>query len=135
MYTPFYTYRYNYAGINDLNVCFSYSAVLKLVGEVSKLHKVPIKLWIEERVTFKVIGDNVGKTKRVRDVQCDHQGKIMHMYSVLVARSHLPSLHLPHTGKVADLLHLPSISLLPCGDDIHDTKQILLLSPVSSLAT
>ena len=70
----------------------------------------------------------------MRDVRSDHQSEMLHMYSVLVARSRLPSLDLPHTGQVADVLSLPSSSLLPCGDDIQVLQKNLVVL-VSRLIT
>lgn len=77
---------------------------------MSKLHKVPIKQWIEDGITFKFIGDNVDKEKLVRNVRFDHRSEMLHMYSVLVARSRLPSVDLPHTGMVAFIVSSFSLS-------------------------
>ena len=72
-----------------MNVCISYTAVLQLVDDISKYHKDPIQQWIKDGATFKFIGDNIDKKKRVRDMRSDHQEKMIHMYSVLVSKSRL----------------------------------------------
>ena len=123
-----------YSHLNHVNICLSYTAVFQLIGEVSKLHKDPIHQWIKDGVTFKFIGDNVDKKKRVRDVRSDHQGEMLHMYSVLVARSCLPSLSLSQTGEVANLTSLPWVSFLPTQDDIQ-AVQSNLVALVSRLLT
>ena len=51
MSSNFIMQQYNisvYGRLNHVNVCVSYSAVLKLVGEIIKMHKMPVKQWIEE---------------------------------------------------------------------------------------
>ena len=58
-----------YTRLNHLNVSLSYNATLAAVTEVSKLHKVPLQQWIAEGVTFKFVGDNVDKSKEVRDIR------------------------------------------------------------------
>ena len=62
----------------------------------------------------------------MRDVRSDNQGKMLHMYSVLVARSRLPSSGLSHSGKVADLMALPWESFLPSSNDIEKVKSNLV---------
>ena len=72
-----------YTRLNHLNVTLSYSAVLKLVGDISKRHKAPIERWIREGASVKFIGDNVDKKRGVRDLRSDHHGEVKHMYSML----------------------------------------------------
>ena len=93
---------------------------------MSKLHKNPIQKWIKEGTTFKFIGNNVDKKRRVRDVRSDNQGEMLHMYSVLAARSRLPSSDLSHSGEVADLLSFTSKSFLPSSNDIEAVKSNLV---------
>lgn len=102
-----------YARLNHVNICASYLATLRLVEEVSKLHSVPIDRWISDDITFKFIGDNLDKKVGVRDVRTDHKGSMVHMYSLLAARSRLPPLDLSRTGQVADVMSLPWQSFLP----------------------
>ena len=112
----------------------SYSAALRFVGEVSTLYKVPVQKWIEQGITFKFIGDNIDKKKGVRDARSDHQSEMLHMYSVLVARSRLPALDLPQTGQVSDVMSLSPADLLPSKDDIEKVKLNLVVL-VSRLIT
>ena len=67
-----------------MNMCVSYTATLKLMDEVSMLHTVPIKQWIQDGVVFKFWGDNVDKQRRVRDLRSDHMGEMLHMFSLIV---------------------------------------------------
>ena len=96
-----------------------------MVEEASKLHKVPLQQWIADDITFKFIGDNVDKKVGVRDVRTDHQSEMVHMYSLLVARSRLPPLDLPRTGQVADVMSLPWKSFLPTQEDIESIRNNL----------
>lgn len=70
----------------------------------------------------------------VRDVRIDHQGDMLHMYSLLATRNRLPPLDLPCTGQVADVATLPWESFLPAQDDIDGfTSNLVVL--VSRLLT
>ena len=107
---------------------------MRLIDEISKLHNIPLQQWIAEGATFKFIGDNVDKKRGVRDVRSDHSGQMIHMYSVLVARSRLPSLGLSQEGQVADISTLPWDSFLPSSHNIQQIKQNLIVI-VSRLLT
>ena len=120
-----------YARLNHVNICDSYLATLRLVEEVSKLHSVPIDRWISYDITFKFIGDNLEREVGVRDVRMNHKGSIVvHMYSLLAARSLLAPLDLSRTGQVADVMSLPWQSFLPSqGDvDIFRNNLVVLVS-------
>ena len=65
---------------------------------------------------FKFIGNNLDKKVGVRDVRVDHKGDMVHMYSLLAARSRLPSSS--RTGQVADMMSLPWESFLPSQGDV-----------------
>ena len=95
--------------------------------DVSKLHSIPLEQWIAEGSIFKFIGDNVDKKMGVRDVRIDNQGDMLHMYSLLAARSRLPCLDLPRTGKVADVASLPWESFLPTQEDIDGITSNLVV--------
>ena len=97
-----------YNRLNHVGVCVSYTTTLKLVGEVSQIHEVPLQQWIQDDVIFKFWGDNVDKKRGVQDVRSDNQGTMLHMYSLLVGRSHIPGNGLSRTGQVAKLSSLPS---------------------------
>ena len=63
----------------------------------------------------------------VRDARSDHSSHMVHMYSVLAARSRLPSLGYSHEGSIADLLARRWQSFLPSHEDIHHVKQNLVI--------
>ncbi len=127
-------YTQVYTRLNHFSTCVSYSATLRLVDAVSKLHSVPLQKWITEGATFKFIGDNVDKKRGVRDVRSDHSGKMMHMYSVLVAKSRLPPTGLEQSGRVADVRAIPWKSFLPSQADVQQVKRNLVVL-VSRLLT
>lgn len=77
------------------------------MDDVSKLHTVPIEKWIKDGIVFKFWGDNVDKQRKVRDLRSDHQGKMLHMFSLLVGRSRTPAPELPFTGQVSKLTEVP----------------------------
>ena len=54
------------------------------MDDVSKLHTVPIRQWIQDGVVFKFWGDNVDKQQHVRDLQLSHKGEMLHMFSLLL---------------------------------------------------
>ena len=97
-----------YNRLNHVGVCISYTATLKLVGEVSQIHEVPLQQWIQDDIIFKFWGDNVDKKRGVRDVRSDNQATMLHMYSLLVGRSRIPGIGLSRTGQVAKLSSMPS---------------------------
>ena len=65
--------------------------MLTLVQAISKRNEVPIKKWIDANQPFKFIGDNVDVSVGVRDIRSDHQKHIVHMFSLLVVKSRIPS--------------------------------------------
>ena len=105
----------------------SYSAVLQLVEKISLLHAVPLEQWISDGTIFKFWGDNVDKKKQVRDVRSDNQGKMVHMYSLLVGRSRVPGTSLSCTGQVAELSSMLPTSFLPNQNDVHCMKKNLVI--------
>ena len=105
-----------------MNTCVSYSSTLRLVEEVSQLHKVPLEQWMADNVTFKFIGDNVDKKVGIRDERMGHHSKMEHMFSILVARSRLPPLSLNLTGKVTYVKSLSWESFLLTHDDVKRVK-------------
>ena len=80
-----------------------YNATLTLVQDISKDHTLPLQQWIAEDTIIKFWGDNVNKKRKVRDVRLDHQGDMLHMYSILVGKSRTPEKSLASTGTVASL--------------------------------
>ena len=77
---------------------------------VSELHTIPIQKWINEGALFKFWGDNVDKKRHVRDRRTDHQGEMLHMFSLLVGRSRTPCPELPFTGQVSKLTRFQHIT-------------------------
>ena len=58
----------------------SYTAVLKLINDISERHRAPIERWMQEGASFKFVGDNIDKKKGMRDTtRSDHHGELKHM--------------------------------------------------------
>ena len=112
--------------LNHLNLCASYPATLRLVEAISKLHTVPLKKWIEDGQVLKFWGDNVDKKRKVWDLRSDHQGKMMHMFSMLVGRSRTPAPELPRAGSGCNLALVPPEFFLPSSHDIAQVKSNLV---------
>lgn len=51
-----------YLSLNQVSVCLSYFAVLRLVTEISKYNILPLQHWLAEGAVVKFIGDSVNKT-------------------------------------------------------------------------
>ena len=123
-----------YFRLNQLGICVSYTTTLKLVESVSQLSSVPLQKWIADDVIFKFWGDNLDKKCGVHDVRSDHHSSMVHMYSMLVGRSHTPAVELPRTGQVAPLDSLSSNSFLPTASNVQAVKRNLVVI-VSRLLT
>ena len=108
-------------------MCVSYQATLHLMDELSKLHVFPLKKWIENGSVIKYIGDNLDKQKRVRDYRSDHQGDLLHMYSLCVCRSRTPAPELAHTGQISKLTEIPNEVFLPQSKDVRAIKGNLVI--------
>ena len=120
-------YSQVYARLNQLNLCLSYQHTLRLVEEMSKLHSVHLKQWIEDGVIFKFWGDNVDKKRKVRDLRSDHQGQMIHMFSILVGKSRTPAPELPRLGRGCNLAVVPADVFLPSADDVRKVKENLIV--------
>ena len=59
---------------------------------------------------FNFWGDNVDKQRHVRNLRSDHQGEMLHMFSLLVGRSRTPAPEHPFTGQLSNDYFLPNIS-------------------------
>ena len=110
-----------------MNVCLSYNTTLTLIQDISKDHTPPLQQWIADDIIFKFWGDNVDKKKKVRDVRSNHQGDMLHMYSILAGKSRTPEKSLTRTGTVASLKSLSSISFLPTREDVLIVKNNLVI--------
>lgn len=108
-------------------MCVSYPATLRLMDEVSKLHAVPIQDWIRDNIIFKFWGDNLDKQQHVRDYRSDHHGEMLHMYSIIVGRSHTPAPELQHKGHLSQLKEVPTELFLPEQRDIVAVKSNLVI--------
>ena len=93
------------------------------MDEVGKLHIAPLKEWIARDQPFKFWGDNLDKKIGVRDVRLDHQGKLLHMYSIVAGKSRIPATDLSHTGYVADITTLEPESFLPHSKEVDAIKK------------
>ena len=76
-------------------VALSYTATLKVVDQISGLHTAPLQEWLVAKAPIKFVGDNVQKSKGVRDARSDHQKSMLHMYSMLVVRGRVSEPNLP----------------------------------------
>ena len=85
---------------------------------ISQLHKVPIQQWIEEGAVFKFWGDNIDKKQYVRDLRSDHQGEMLHMFSVIVGKSRTPATEI-------QLDDIPTQFFLPISSDVAAVKDNL----------
>ena len=45
-------YMQVYARLNHVNTCLSYSATLRVVEDISKLHNVPLEQWIADDISL-----------------------------------------------------------------------------------
>ena len=106
-----------YTRLNHVNMCVSYSSTLRLMDQVSKLHTIPISKWIENGEVIKFWDDNVDRKQRVRDMRADNQGKMMHMFSMLVGRSRTPAPHLSHVSQVLEISQAKHEGFLPGVED------------------
>ena len=97
------------------------------MDDVGKLHTVPIQTWIKETAVLKFWGDNVDKKRNVRDYRSDHQGEMLHMYSILVGRSRTPAPELQHTGQLSKLREYPNSLFLPQKGDVLAVKSNLVI--------
>lgn len=97
------------------------------MDQVSKLHTIPISKWIENGEVIKFWGDNVDRKQRVRDMRADNQGKMMHMFSMLVGRSHTPAPHLSHVGQVSEINPVKHEGFLPGVKDVRKVKGNLVI--------
>lgn len=116
-----------YARLNHVNICTSYSATLELIDALSKFNTAPIKRWMDEGSIFKFWGDNVDKQQKVRDTRSDHKSTMLHMYSIIVARSRTQGSLLPHTGQVSSLDEVPADFFLPSCDDVNKLRANLIV--------
>lgn len=91
------------------------------------MHTIPLQEWIEDGEVFKFWGDNVDKKQNVRDLRSDHQGEMIHMFSLLVGLSRTPAPHLPHTGYVSKVSEVPSELFLPTYEDVSKVKSNLVI--------
>ena len=111
-----------YTRLNHFGVCLSYSAILKLLSEISKRNTAPIQKWIQEGATFKFVGDNVAKLKGVRNITSQNQGHLCHMYSLLVVKNRIPPPPIISLCCQRSLAHIKPESLLPTDTDIARMK-------------
>ena len=117
------------------NVTLSCNTTLSAVTDVSKLHKMPIQDWVLEGVTFKFVGDNVDKMKRVRDIRVNHQSELQYMYSLLVVHSCVPLSPAAADSDGSSTVNFGSLqpsAFLPSFDDIKaiKSKLVVLVSPI-----
>ena len=72
--------------------------------------------------TFKFWGDNVDKSRRVRDLRSDHLGAMLHMFSLIVGKSRTPAPELSHRGQLSLISEVPEELFLPNSSDVEKVK-------------
>ena len=66
------------------------------------------------------------KQRKVRDPRSDNEGKMLHMFSILVGRSRTPAPELPHIGGTLSVLDgMPATDFLPTRSDVVSIKRNL----------
>ncbi len=116
-----------YTRLNHLSVSFSYTGTLKVVTDVSTLHKIPVEEWLSSGDVVKFVGDNVDKKPAVRDIRSDHRSEMLHMFSMLIIRGRLPHEDLSITYRTSILPALSASSFLPTFEDVIAIKQNLVV--------
>ena len=116
-----------YLHLNHVNVCLSYSAVLRLVTEISKRNVLPLQRWLAEGAVVKFIGDNVNKTRGVRDIRSDHHSVMKHMFSVLVTKLRVTIPVVETFTPPPVLSSEPLSSFLPSSADVHAIQSNLII--------
>ena len=71
---------------------------------------------------MKFVGDNVEKTKGVRDLHSDKKGGMIHMFSMLVVKSRVLLTSLSVTGSCSEFHSLQPADLLPTDSDLQSIK-------------
>ena len=116
-----------YDRLNHVNVCVSYRATLSLMDDVSSMHTLPLKRWIEDGAVIKFWGDNVNKKRKARDVRSDHTGEMLNMFSLLVGKSRTPAPELSHSGHVSKMSEATAEMFLPSCEDVTAVKSNLVV--------
>ena len=73
---------------------------------------------------FKFVGDNVDKTKGVRDIRSDHRAELKHMYSLLAVKYRV--IAPPTCGQFVCLESIPIANFLPTKADVVALKSNLV---------
>ena len=115
-----------YTRLNHLNVFLSYNQVLSIIKTIiSQRNTLPLQRWIADEAMFKFVGENVDKTKRVRDIRSDHRAEWKHMYSLLAVKYRVIA---PSTcGKFVCLESIPIANFLPTKADAVVLKSNLVV--------
>ena len=68
----------------------------------------------------------------MRDFQSNHKGEMLHMFSLLVGRSHTSAHELPFTGQLSKLVLTATDFFLPNSSDVTAVKNNLVFLLVES---
>ena len=104
----------------------SYTAVLKLISDISERHRALIERLMQQGASFKFVGDNVDKKKGVRDIRSDHHSELKHMYSLLAVKARVqppPVSHFVHP----DIRSHPVSFFLPTEADLSTINSNLVV--------
>ena len=98
---------------------------MKTLAKISERHTILLRNWVSKGLTFKFWGDNVDKKRSLRDARSDHQGKMLHMFSVLAASTRVPRNDLSPVGFKNTLMSISASTFLPGEHDVTAVHQNL----------
>ena len=100
---------------------------MQLIGSVSETYDIPLKRWLNEGRVFKFVSDNLDKKTKVRDYRSNHQGKMVHMYSVIAVATRVPRPDLSLIGPSKALTKVSTSQFLPGSVDVKDLTENLTI--------
>ena len=116
-----------YTRLNHMNITLSYTAVLKVVTELSKRHLIPLQKWLNEKATIQFLGDNVDKRKSVRDVRSDNHAILHHMFSMIAIKARVSPPPVVETFSPVPLNTVPISTFLPSIDNTTMLRRNLVI--------
>ncbi len=116
-----------YTRLNQVGIAVSYDTTLSTISKIAKLHQVPIKHWLSTGTDIKLVGDNVDKNVKVRDMRSDHRGAMVHMYSMLVVKSRVQSAGLSTASRASNLTDCSVLDFLPSQHDLDKIRGDLVI--------
>ena len=90
-------------------------------------YKEQLEIWIRDGANFKFVGDNVAKTKGVRDVRSDHQSHLVQMYSIFAVKSRVSHPEAPNSFAPPRVSSMGVSQCLPSPEDVTNLKANLVV--------